>query len=69
VKGTDPGEPASVSFIQAGYRDVFWCSILNEPAIIEYRQGKAFCDCCDDSPFNDSHVFICHIHKPTGAKL
>ncbi len=63
-----------VDFEMKGYRDVHWCYILNEPWVIQYRDGHAYCTNCtwlDDGEkgqltevFLGHHPFICHIYKP-----
>lgn len=46
-----------------GYRDVMWCPYINEPAIIEYRDGKPYCPLCNGNFEASTHEFICHIKK------
>lgn len=50
-----------------GWRDVYWCHLLNEPVIVEYRrQGDAhikFCVHCDGDidALPTLHTFCFHI--------
>ena len=62
------GQRECVSFEAMGFRDVVWCCYLNEPTIMEYRDGPAgrqtFCPNCEHrDPERASHHFICHIGK------
>lgn len=52
-----------VTYEAKGYRDVIWCPYLNEPAIIEYKDGKPDCHNCDGNYEPETHEFICHIEK------
>lgn len=49
-----------------GSRDLYWCWHLNEPVIIEYREGRSYCIHCRDDLLDDgdSHTFIAHVKKP-----
>lgn len=54
-----------------GYRDLYWCHRLNEPMIIEYRDGRTYCDCCGQADVvesDDDHTFIQHITKPRSGE-
>lgn len=65
-----------ITLVPSGFRDVYWCCILNEPVITTYvhgPQGNAlFCRGCNwvcpsetpDEPFLSMHTFCCHICKP-----
>jgi len=69
------------TYARRGFRDVHWCSRLNEPVILEYRGDPraAFCTGCqcedhgDPDEFGTSegflgdHPFIIHILKPLGS--
>lgn len=53
-----------------GFRDVYWCLLLNEPFVIEYDGNKPTCPNCDCGPFDsveqmagNDHVFVCHVAK------
>ena len=48
-----------------GYRDVYWCWILNEPVILTRVQGVLHCDNChlEVHDHEKDHTFICHIEK------
>lgn len=58
----------SLSFSPRGFRDLIWCGLLNEPAILEYRDqpgGRApWCPNCNGNYELGSHPFIAHIRKP-----
>lgn len=53
-----------------GFRDVYWCYLLNEPVIITYHfedgVEKPWCIHCQGEMVHGDgiHVFICHINKP-----
>lgn len=53
-----------VTFEPTGYRDVIWCPYLNEPAIIQYKNGEPDCPNCPGNYEPETHEFICHILKP-----
>ena len=59
-----PGRPSCVTFNPEGHRDVVWCGYLNEPVILEWRDGKQWCVNCSQHYEAESHPFICHINKP-----
>ena len=59
------GFPGMVSFEPKGYRDVVWCPYLNEPAILVYENGEPDCPNCNHNYEPSTHIFICHIIKPT----
>lgn len=46
-----------------GFRDLYWCSILNEPVILTYQDNKTYCTCCEGSDIIDDglHEFVGHI--------
>jgi hypothetical protein len=47
-------------------RNVVWCSVLNEPAILEIINGEPSCPHCKQ-PYeadNNDHTFIGHVVKP-----
>lgn len=52
-----------MKFEPQGYRDVMWCSYLNEPAILEWKNGKPQCPNCEEHFEAGTHPFICHILK------
>lgn len=60
---SEEGRPHRVSFHPKGYRDVMWCPYLNEPAILEWRDGKPHCPNCNGHFEGATHLFICHIEK------
>lgn len=31
------GHPKAILFEEKGYRDVWWCHVINEPSILEWR--------------------------------
>jgi hypothetical protein len=45
-----------------GFRDIMWCPYLNEPAILEYKEGKPWCPNCENFEA-ETHEFIGHIKK------
>lgn len=47
-----------------GFRDLMWCQYLNEPAILEYRDGRPHCPNCNGNFEAESHPFLGHIRKP-----
>lgn len=47
-----------------GFRDLMWCPYLNEPTILEYREGEPYCGCCDGNFEAETHEFIAHIKQP-----
>lgn len=66
-----------VTFTVKGFRDVYWCYILNEPMINQFKrepgqEPKLMCPNCNwvdygkepSEEFLSQHVFICHIVKP-----
>lgn len=55
-----------------GFRDVWWCWILNEPEFPTYggeSGGEHICPGCghDVEELSDRHTFIAHIRKPSDA--
>ena len=69
-----------LSYGQCGFRDVWWCFILNEPGILTYPDNEPTCTGCGgvaervggdykNLRFADgAHTFICHVGKPTRSK-
>ncbi len=55
-----------VTFEPLGYRDVYYCFLVNEPNFAFYpSEGKYECpDCHCELPDDNYHVFVCHINKP-----
>ena len=51
-----------------GMRDLMWCPHINEPMILEYRDGRPYCRGCGNgnvSSFEaETHVFMGHVCKP-----
>jgi hypothetical protein len=63
--GSNPHKPARIILEAKGWRDLYWCYILNEPVIIEYKDGQPFCTNCNGNPLKgQEHSFIFHILKP-----
>lgn len=60
------------SLVPKGFRDIMWCPYINEPMILEWRGDEPYCSGCGNdktSSFEpESHVFICHILKPTNIE-
>lgn len=54
----------AVTFTPRGYRDVVWCPYLNEPAILQFKNGKPDCPNCNGNYEPGSHMFICNVRKP-----
>lgn len=61
-----PSEDRSqwISSQRSGSRDIYWCSRLNEPVIIEYKDGEPVCRNCNDVLDDEEHVFLGHVRKP-----
>jgi hypothetical protein len=53
-----------ISLEAKGSRDLYWCYVLNEPVIIEYRNDVAICTHCSAELNNNQHRFMFHINKP-----
>jgi hypothetical protein len=55
-----------ITNVPAGSRDLYWCWHLNEPVIIEYREGRSYCTNCRADLLGDAeeHTFILHVMKP-----
>lgn len=54
----------AVTFRPMSFRDVYWCHYLNEPIVLEYRNGMRYCHACHcNMDSDDDHSFICHIQK------
>lgn len=56
-----------VTFEPVGFRDVYYCFLVNEPCFASYASGRDKYDCpkCHcELPDGNYHVFICHINKP-----
>ena len=56
-----------MSMEPAGFRDIYWCSSLNEPYFLSYRDGGPYCCNCDQAmnlPSDEYHIFIGHAIKP-----
>lgn len=47
-----------------GYRDLIWCPYGNEPAVLEYVDGKPYCPNCLNNFEAMTHGFIAHIKEP-----
>lgn len=45
-------------------RDVYWCSRLNEPVIITFKDGGPLCTNCRDVLDDTEHTFLGHVRKP-----
>lgn len=46
------------------FRDVYWCPLLREPFIIEWRGDLPRCRNCGLIGSDNGHFFIVHILKP-----
>ena len=63
------GKPECVVDTARGFRDVWWCWIINEPEFPTYGggpDGKHVCPGCGFAieDLEDEHTFIAHILKP-----
>jgi hypothetical protein len=47
---------------KGGFRDLYWCYIINEPTIV-YTSRECVCGNNVDD-LNDRHVYIGHVVKP-----
>lgn len=54
----------STTSLPKGFRDLYWCWVMNEPMIIEYKDDRAICGVCGDWQLDFGHTFIMHIRKP-----
>lgn len=48
-----------------GYRDIYWCFIINEPFIIQYEANVPCCSLCGGNPLNPDlqmHTFLGHVN-------
>lgn len=64
-----------ISNNRMGFRDLHWCTTLNEPVImLYYGTGSTACPRCplcemmaedsEDAAFQMLHPFLFHIHRP-----
>ncbi len=70
VKEGEDGRPDCLENTVRGFRDVYWCWIINEPGFIYGpKQDGRICPNCGNEieGLSDEHTFIVSIKKPRGS--
>jgi hypothetical protein len=65
-RGSSAARPDCFQPQPKGFRDLYWCWIINEPEIVIGPNDSPTCPSCGHSVMDlaDSHTFIAHVLKP-----